>query len=295
MTELLELTITDPWELAHYLPTPVFSAEITRRFPSIWVVKLDRPLRYKADPVLHLCLVPRSVGSDLFAPMAGPVRPVAMYPLAESLAQPEYRAMLKESALQAAIRAAPWFLIGGIREQPPVSIVRSDGLNYYAAHSDYNLIQSAEDEVAVRYVRGGVFRDHALPEYTSILAIPNLGLSETGVWTDNLYWIVERGRALRIITFNGEHRPAPSGGVLLRLAGLYSERSMIAGKLALTSSDPAVHEIFDAFAGKVRRYFAVVQDCWVGPEARQLFRSGLRFTPSVESDGAFDLAADHAL
>jgi hypothetical protein len=82
---------------------------------------------------------------------------------------------------------------------------------------------------------------------------------------------------------------ANPGTITLRPSGKYGDSAVIAGMIGTVHRDLAAEELMRVF---LKATFVKVKSYSVGPAARKLLGTGVRFTASIHSPTEFDLNND---
>jgi hypothetical protein len=83
---------------------------------------------------------------------------------------------------------------------------------------------------------------------------------------------------------------ANSESIIFQPGGIYPPNVLLHGRVGSASSSDFSKQIYRAFTSAISKYFQRVQAFYVGPQAQELWRSGHRLTPAVQSPMEYDLA-----
>jgi hypothetical protein len=78
--------------------------------------------------------------------------------------------------------------------------------------------------------------------------------------------------------------------ITIQPGGIYPPNVLLHGRVGSASSSDFSKQIYRAFTAAITKYFQRVQAFYVGPQAYELWKSGYRLTPAVQSPKEYDLA-----
>jgi len=81
-----------------------------------------------------------------------------------------------------------------------------------------------------------------------------------------------------------------SESIIIQPGGIYPPGVLLHGRVGSASSSDFSKQIYRAFTSAISKYFQSVQAFYVGPQAYELWQSGYRLTPAVQSPREYDLA-----
>jgi hypothetical protein len=136
--------------------------------------------------------------------------------------------------------------------------------------------------------------------YLSYADIPDFGRTNHPTAVNNpAYLVALRGTAVQI-----ESIPLRTGGmnfaidqilnkdtVTLRPGGMYGHDVLLYGSIGTVSESDASLNLYDFMVEPYLARFKQVREFYLGPEAFDLWKSGVRLTTSVASPAKFDLKA----
>jgi len=136
--------------------------------------------------------------------------------------------------------------------------------------------------------------------YLSYTEIPDFGLANDPAAVMNPAYLV----ALQGTVVQVESIPQKAGGVnfsidqrlngetvILRPGGMCGHDVLLPGAIATVSESAASLELYDFMVKPYLARFVKVQEFFLGPEALELWQSGLRLTTAATSPAEFDLKA----
>ena len=136
--------------------------------------------------------------------------------------------------------------------------------------------------------------------YCSYADIPDFGRTNNPTAVNNpTYLVAPRGTAVRV-----ESIPLRTGGinfaigqrlnndtVTIRPGGVYGHDVLLYGSIGTISKSKASLNLYDFIVEPYLTSFVQVHEFFLGPEAFDLWRSGIRLTSSATSPAKFDLKA----
>jgi hypothetical protein len=167
---------------------------------------------------------------------------------------------------------------------------------FFATRSDLeSLLRLAEEGQSLIYVGAGLFADPERPCFSTGLAIPNLGSSQSGDSVqDPSFIVLTKGSPVAIrdvpqraggVRYAVDLLKNP-GGMEFHPGGLHGD-SLIAGRIATLSQDS--FDVYGLFQSALSRLFGWVKGWRLGPEAASLFNTGRRLTTGVATSSDYDL------
>jgi len=158
-------------------------------------------------------------------------------------------------------------------------------------HDQLPRLQALESEVALQFVRTGMFKRPEPVVFNSVSEIPDLGLAPEGDYTHTpKYLVVAAGTRIRI-----KEEPQESGGVLyavdlrknltafvFRPAGQFDEKTLIPGLVGTATGSKTSLALCKRFWRALGGDYVKVQRYYVGPEAYEFLKQGGRLTPAVQ-------------
>jgi hypothetical protein len=144
-----------------------------------------------------------------------------------------------------------------------------------------------EAEFRPKYARLGLFESSEAQAFSSLAALPELGISLFGSYpTGQVYFIVPNEISLSMRAI-----PQNRGGLLYSIdmgknevciqfcpGGKFQEGCLISGLLACTSESAEATRFFSEISSHLLKGFEQVRDYRVGPEAIRLLDGGFRLT-----------------
>jgi hypothetical protein len=167
---------------------------------------------------------------------------------------------------------------------------------FFATQSDLELLlRLAEEGQSLIYVEAGLFVDPERPSFSTGLAIPNLGSSQSGDSVqDPSFIVLTKGSPLTI-----REVAQRAGGIRYAIdllknptcmefhpGGVHGD-SLIAGRIATLSEGS--FDLYKRFLGALRRLFRSVNGWRLGPEAASWFNTGRRLTTGIATPSEYDL------
>jgi hypothetical protein len=178
-------------------------------------------------------------------------------------------------------------------------MLQGSSLELFCTQSDLlSLFDLVEASSALTYAQTGLWEVAVAKLYASGRDLPNLGISILGeTSTEASYLVLEAGQ-----TANVEAVPQRNGGVLyavdqmlnpdtvvLKPGGIYRHECVIAGQLAAISTSSASQALFVRFSRAIRQTFSKHRSYWIGVEAHDLWKNGMRLTIGATVPSQFDL------
>lgn len=162
---------------------------------------------------------------------------------------------------------------------------------FFATRSDLEpVLQDLESKRRLKYVGSDVYKSSRLDVYQSAFDIPNLGVclhDDIGIGYDVFDADTE------VVLYEGRY---PNGaffcmvdslknptGIGFRPGGHFKNRWLLAGDVSGGGNQNKVSlGLYLQFARAIKKRFAKVEDCYVGPEALRLFDGGLPLVTSPD-------------
>jgi hypothetical protein len=170
---------------------------------------------------------------------------------------------------------------------------------FYATKQDLApLLSSLEAQQNLQYTLTGMFDVNRLQTYFSYTDIPDFGrASHPNAIGNPTYLVSLRGTTLRV-----EEVPQEAGGIcfavsqrlnddtiILGPGGWYGSDVILYGRIGTISNSVASKKLYSLFAKSFRKCFEKVQEFYVGPEALNRCKVGVRLTIGASSPAEFDL------
>jgi len=176
---------------------------------------------------------------------------------------------------------------------------RNQILFYATKHDLAPALSSLEAQKSLQYTLTGLFDKNKLQTYFSYANIPNFGqASHPNAIANPTYLVSLRGTAL-----HAREVPQESGGVFFAISqmlndetiifspgGWYGNGIILYGSIGTVSNDATSKILYNFFAKAFREHFRKVQEFYVGAEALNLAKSGVRLTIGASSPPEFDLS-----
>ena len=183
-------------------------------------------------------------------------------------------------------------------------------LSIYALYDDaLALLQTLEAQGALQYVLTGAFDSTNTPVYDAAADIPELGTTDVADKTSSDRYMVFCP-AVRVVR---RKVPQTSGGVLyfvdpwknppcimFTCAGLFERqrsRCVITGEIVTGYTDGPALTLFRQFEREVKKQFSRVKaPCgyvYIGTNAMQLLKEGVRFTDTLGTEPDMDVTYQH--
>jgi len=172
------------------------------------------------------------------------------------------------------------------------NVIRQSRLSFFATEEDIKeKFSTYELPHWAKIVMYGSQATADIIEYSSIVDIPECGFSRTGnMVAENQYWLVKRSAELSFHESrppNGEAiyciDPVGVDHVALIFGGVFNDWCMISSEVTVLSADQELLLLQKDIAARLRKGSKRVGSYWIAPHALELYKSGVRFTPSVES------------
>lgn len=172
-------------------------------------------------------------------------------------------------------------------------------LYFYASRRDVlRLCAGVEAEQELSYTLAGELE---LPQpicYASALDIPSLGIAQKGqILRECRYLALKRGAAIRVLTdtrsdgsnlyFVGQKQNPHS--VEFRPGGFYKENSIIQGTMGTIAKSPPSVKLYRLFQKVLGEQFSLIRGIYVGAEALEFGKQGMRLTQSIKQPTDIDL------
>jgi hypothetical protein len=170
---------------------------------------------------------------------------------------------------------------------------------FYATKQDLApLLSSLEAQRSLQYTLTGMFDANRLQTYFSYAHIPNFGQASHPNAIGNAAYLVSlRGTTLRV-----HEVPQEAGGVcfavsqrlndntiILGPGGWYGSNVILYGSIGTISNSVTSNNLYSLFAKSFRKCFEKIQEFYVGPEALNRGKAGVRLTIGASSPAEFDL------
>jgi len=171
---------------------------------------------------------------------------------------------------------------------------------FYATKQDLApLLSSLEAQQNLQYTLTGMFDVNRLQTYFSYADIPDFGrASHPNAIGNPTYLVSLRGTTLRI-----QEVPQEAGGICFAISqrlnddtiifspgGWYGNGIILYGSIGTISNDATSKILYNFFAKTFREHFRKVQEFYVGAEALNLAKGGVRLTIGASSPPEFDLS-----
>ncbi|HEV8037507.1 MAG TPA: hypothetical protein VGP62_01500 [Bryobacteraceae bacterium] len=179
---------------------------------------------------------------------------------------------------------------------------KSQRCDFFAVTEDLiPVLQAVESRYAIKYVQYGLFDQRERPVYYGHSRISSLGIAEAGDANFERGFLVLRNDDMLNVrevpqrtggTKYAVDQRANGGTITLRPGGKYGDSAVIAGLAGTVHHDPVAEELIRAFLKAFRATFVKMESYSVGPAARKLLGTGVRFTASIHSPTEFDLSND---
>lgn len=158
---------------------------------------------------------------------------------------------------------------------------------------------------SARYTRYGTFDSPELVILDSVVEVEELGVSARGFQGDGVgYLVVKAGEDIKprkILRVDGTvwwavDQLLNPQSILFRPAGSYLGQAMICGEISTVSSkDEVAMDLYRKFTREVTRGFTSIKGYRLGPQALELFKSGMRFvTIQIDSPPEYDLRVGYS-
>ena len=171
----------------------------------------------------------------------------------------------------------------------------------FATERDYmDLLSPLEEQIPLKYILFGLFNDLDIPTWIDVASIPKVGKVKEGATIVPQYLVVKRSANILPIPI-----PQRRGGVLYAIdqsvsssaiifcpGGRISEECLIAGAIGTSSPDHSAVEMYNRFSKAIRSKWTRIKVSWLGPEALELFDSGVRFITDEGRPQVYDLTRD---
>jgi hypothetical protein len=173
-------------------------------------------------------------------------------------------------------------------------------LLFYVTKQDLApLLSSLEVQQSLQYTLTGMFDVNRLQTYFSYADIPDFGrASHPNANGNPTYLVSPRGTPLRF-----HEVPQEAGGICFAISqmlnddtiifspgGWYGNGIILYGSVGTVSNSVTSKTLYNFFAKAFRRYFQKVQEFYVGAEALNLAKGGVRLTIGASSPPEFDLS-----
>jgi hypothetical protein len=171
---------------------------------------------------------------------------------------------------------------------------------FYATKQDLApVLSSLEAQKSLQYTLTGMFDKNRLQTYFSYTDIPNFGqASHPNAIASPTYLVSLRGTALRALEV-----PQEAGGICFAISqmlnddtiifspgGWYGNSVILYGSIGTVSNSVTSKTLYNFFAKVFRGHFQKVQEFYVGAEALNLAKGGVRLTIGASSPPEFDLS-----
>lgn len=171
--------------------------------------------------------------------------------------------------------------------------------HFFATKDDLlKAIEPAEQRRSIKYVLTGLLETPDLETYQTIAAISSLGTAthENAICGAS-YLVADK----RTTIVNHERRQNTGGiryevnqlenpaTIMFQPGGLFEGTALLYGRVATVSEDPISKELYRLFTSAIRKVFIKVKRDYVGPEAKVLWKTGMRLTQAIQSPREFDL------
>src|ERR1700730_1137386 len=179
-----------------------------------------------------------------------------------------------------------------------IAMIRNQILFYATKQDLAPLLSSLEAQQNLQYTLTGMFDVNRLQTYFSYADIPDFGrVSHPNAIGNPTYLVSLRGTTLRI-----QEVPQDAGGICFGISqrlnddtislcsgGWYGSDVILYGSIGTISNSVASQNLYSFFAKSIRECFEKVQEFYVGPEALNRGKAGVRLTIGASSPTEFDL------
>jgi hypothetical protein len=170
---------------------------------------------------------------------------------------------------------------------------------FYATKQDLSpLLSSLETKQSLQYTLTGLFDVNRPQTYLSYADIPDFGrASHPNAIANPTYLVSLRGTTLRI-----HEVPQHTGGICFAISqrlngdtitfspgGWYGSDVILYGRIGTISNSATSKNLYNFFAKSFRERFEKVQEFYVGPEAFDRGKGGVRLTIGAASPAEVDL------
>jgi hypothetical protein len=170
---------------------------------------------------------------------------------------------------------------------------------FYATASDLvTLLSALESQKDLQYTLTGQFETNTPQTYRSHAEIPNLGLASHPTAIANPSYLVSlRGTTIRTrkiaqkqggIRFAVDQR-LNEDTIVFSPGGRCGSDVLLYGMIGTVSNTSASKTLYNFVARQFREHFEKVREFLIGPEARDLFKAGIRLTSAVSTPSELDL------
>jgi hypothetical protein len=170
-------------------------------------------------------------------------------------------------------------------------------IQFFATKSDLeSLFQAVEKIVPLIFIEFGRFDSPSPSIFRSVKELPDLGRASANSSTNcRSYLIAESSldihtRRLSSAPFFAFDQLQNPKTVVCNPGGIWEDRVLIGGNVGTASKEAASANLMRIISANARKNFANIRGIFVGPEAEDLWKQGLRLTGAEQSPAEFDLA-----
>lgn len=177
---------------------------------------------------------------------------------------------------------------------------RSPRYDFFATKEDLvTAIRAVELTHSLEYVTCGLFDQPIISVFDNISSLPNLGVAKSGDSLESIFLVLPCGQKVKVRQVPQRKggfkyaidQQANPGTVAISPGGRFGDSVLISGMVGTIHHDMISEDLLRAFAREFKRRFVKIKSYWVGPEARELLRLGVRLTHSAQAPSTFDLLA----
>jgi hypothetical protein len=167
---------------------------------------------------------------------------------------------------------------------------------FFTKNDWVSLFSSLMIETPYKFTCSGLFQDsNNLSIYYSFQDIPNIDFSIDNVAGNKAYLLTAVNEELYIRTVNqknGETKyaiyPENNSSIVFRFGGLDDARTLLRGEIYTVGDSEFANSIFKQMVKVIKKQFQKINGIFIGNEAYNFLKSGLRLTANVKSPKEYD-------
>jgi hypothetical protein len=178
-------------------------------------------------------------------------------------------------------------------------MARNTSMELFCTGADaLRIFADVEAEGPFTYALTGLFTSDRPLVYDGSSELPSLGTARHGETVlEDAFMVVRRDAPIAVRTV-----PQRAGGmryavdplanpdsVVIKPGGHFGEDVLIAGQMGGGGETPTALWLGGLFRAAIRHHFRRFKSYWVGPEAEQQWKAGVRLTHSVKASRLYDL------
>lgn len=176
----------------------------------------------------------------------------------------------------------------------------SKQIHIFATKADLiPVLKLTESQRKIKYVRYDIYKSPDIPIYESLLNYKNIGINTTGDHNSGeIFLIMDKDNTVKFektnnilgVTKYSVNQTVNPDSVTFQPGGLFKNRFLICGHIGTSSDSVISSELLKQFSKIIKKGFKRVRSYYVGENAIELLKSGLRLiTMGIDEPTEYDL------